>query len=257
MVPVPSGTPWTYGAVSTATFTGAPLYLLLNQAKIGSEAVEVAFVGADEGEVEPRRLIPFARSLPVNAANDPDTLVAWAMNGEPLPTEHGFPMRLVVPRWYGVASVKWLVRITALSRPFDGYFQRERYVYVGERGTPEGAPVALMRVRAIIARPADGAEVALGPVEVVGVAWSGSGQISRTELSTDGGRSWTEAELGTPPSSYAATPWRFLWSPPRPSIYILMARATDSAGNTQPLHSLWNAHGYGNNVVHRVRVVVR
>lgn len=257
MVPVPSGTPWACGAVGSASFTGTPLHLLLERAGLRSEAVEVVFAGADLGEVEPGRTEVFARSLPLALARQPDVLVAWGMNGEPLLPEHGHPLRLVVPRWYGMASVKWLVTISVLPEPFKGYFQRERYVYSGESGTPEATPVTLMRVRAVIGRPADGAELAPGRVEVAGTAWSGAGPIARVEMSVDDGHSWAEAELGTALSTYAATPWRFLWLPSSPGKYALVARATDDAGNTQPPGPVWNAYGYGNNVVHRVRVAVR
>jgi DMSO/TMAO reductase YedYZ molybdopterin-dependent catalytic subunit len=131
---VPPGTPWAYGAVGTARFTGTPLHLLLDQAGVGAETIEVVFTGADQGEVEPGRVTRFARSLPLDVARHPDTLMAWAMNGEPLPLQHGFPLRLIVPRWYGMASVKWARRDHRLSRPFEGYFQRESYAYAGERG---------------------------------------------------------------------------------------------------------------------------
>ncbi len=256
MAPAPTGTPWAYGAVSTARFTGTPLCLLLDDVRLRQGVTEVIFVGADHGEVAPGRTVPFARSLPVAAACHPDTLLAWAMNGEPLTREHGFPLRLVVPRWYGVASVKWLTRISAQTEPFEGHFQTERYVYMSERRIPDGMPVTLMRVRSIIARPTDGAHLRFEPVEVAGAAWSGMGSISRVDLSVDGGHSWTAAELGTSPSPYAATPWRLLWTPLKPGTYPLLARATDSTGNSQPLEPIWNTHGYGNNVAHRIRVIV-
>lgn len=260
MTPTPSGTPWGLGAVSSARFTGTPLHLLLDQAQLQAAAGELLFTGADQGEVEPGRRVPFARSLPLAVARQPDTLLAWAMNGEPLLPEHGFPLRLIVPRWYGVASVKWLLDVSLLAAPFKGYFQGERYIFVGERGTPlsaaTGTPVTAMRVRAVIAQPADGARLGLGPVELQGIAWSGVAPISRVDVSVDDGQSWTAAELGTPLSPYAAAPWRFLWLPPMAGAHTLMARATDEAGNTQPLEPLWNAHGYGNNGVRPVHVTV-
>ncbi len=257
MVPRPRGTPWTYGAVGTAHFTGISLHLLLKHAGVRPEACEVLFVGADKGEVKPGRVEPFARSLPLEVARNPDTLLAWAMNGEPLAPEHGFPLRVVVPRWYGVASVKWLVQVTALSKPFEGYFQKDQYVYDQEPQTPPGTPVTVVRVRSIIARPADRAVLDLDEIEVVGTAWSGGGVIHRVEVSTDGGRTWTEAKVAAMRSPYAAVPWQFLWIPKVPGPYVLAARATDSTGNTQPLDSVWNAHGYGNNVVHRIHVTIR
>ena len=257
MSPVPSGTPWAFGAVGSARFSGIPLYLVLDRAGVRPGAIEVAFEGADRGEVEPGRVESFARSLSLSAARHPEVLLAWGMNGQPLAPEHGFPLRLVVPRWYGMASVKWLVGLRVLSEPFGGYFQRRRYVYSGEEGTPEAAPVTLMRVRAVIGRPVDGAELAPGPTEVAGTAWSGVAPIRRVEVSVDAGRSWTEAQLGSPLSPYAALAWRFLWVSSGPGEHTVMARATDGAGNMQPLQPVWNVYGYGNNVVHSVRVTVR
>ncbi len=257
MSPVPPGTPWGYGAVSTASFTGTPLSAILEKAWLNADASEVLFIGADKGEVEPGRLEPFARSLSLDVASHADTLLAWAMNGKPLTPDHGFPLRVILPRWYGVASVKWLVRISALPSSFSGYFQKERYVYTGEQGTPDGTPVGLMRVRAVIAEPSDGAELPMGPLEIAGTAWSGSGKINRVQVSADEGHSWTDAKLSLAPSPYAATPWRFRWVPKSRGTYTLVVRATDTAGNAQPLEPVWNAHGYGNNVAHRVRITVR
>lgn len=257
MAPLPPGTPWRLGAAGTARFTGTPLRNVLDPGEPGHDVVEVLFTGADAGA---QREIPteaFARSLPLEAARSPDVLLAWAMNGEPLTRSHGFPLRLIVPGWYGVASVKWLVRVTALAEPFEGYFQRERYVYVGEPGTRDGSPVTRMRVRAVIARPAEGAEIALGPIQVMGSAWSGDGPIRLVEVSADGGRSWSPADVMPGASPYAASAWRFGWKPPGRGCFELLARATDDAGNTQPLQPLWNQHGYGNNAVHRVTVRVR
>jgi len=256
MDPTPPGTPWRFGACGTARFTGVPLAGVLQKAGPRRGAREALLVGADRGEVEPGQSEVFARSLPMAVALNGDALLAWEMNGEPLTRDHGAPLRLVVPRWYGIASVKWLTGITVLARPFDGYFQKEKYVYVGESGTPDGAPVTVMRVRSVIGRPADGARLHLGPIEVAGTAWSGSGAIRGVDVSADDGRSWSPATLHPNDSPLAATPWRHRWVPPRPGSYVLMARATDDAGNTQPLGSTHNVHGYGNNVVHRVRLTV-
>jgi DMSO/TMAO reductase YedYZ molybdopterin-dependent catalytic subunit len=250
------GTQWEYGATATAQFTGTPLDTLLERAGIRHEAVELLFAGADQGEVEPGRRAAYQRSLPVPVARHPDTLLAWAMNGEPPAPEHGFPLRLVVPGWYGMASVKWLQRITALTGPFEGYYQKERYVYSGEAGLPDGTPVTCMRVRAVIARPNDGSRLSLAPVDIVGAAWSGDGAIRRVEVSTDVGSTWQEAALLPPASPYAAGPWRHRWHPPGPGRYTLLARAQDAAGNVQPLEPRWNRYGYGNNAVQRVTVVV-
>lgn len=253
---VPAGTPWGLGAVSTAEFTGARLRDVLEAAGPAPAAVEALFVGADRGPVAPGREECFARSLPLAAALAGDALLAWEMNGEPLRPEHGSPLRLVVPRWYGMASVKWLVELRLLAEPFRGHFQAEHYVYRGEPGTPDGTPVTLSRVRALLAAPADGDALPLAPVELRGAAWSGAAPVARVEVSTDGGATWTPAELEPAPSPYAAAPWRLAWLPPARGEHLLMSRATDAAGNTQPLEPVSNALGYGNNCVQRVRVVV-
>lgn len=257
MNPVPGGTPWEFDAVSTAEFTGTPLHGVLDRAGVSPEALEIVFAGADRGKVGDGRETAFERSLPAAVARDPDVVLAWAMNGQPLPPSHGRPVRLVVPSWYGMASVKWLVHVRASAEPFRGWFQAERYVYRGRDGRPDGTPLTHKRVRSVIARPADGVSVPAGSVEVAGTAWSGGVPVERVAVSADGGASWGDAWLGEPAGRHAATPWRWTWEPDRPGTYVLVARATDAAGETQPLESLWNAHGYGNNVVQRVAVEVR
>lgn len=256
MDPVPSGTPWNLGAVSTARFTGTPLRALLERVGLEPGAREVLFVGADAGEVAGGRTEAFARSLPRDEALEGDALLAWEMNGRPLPPDHGRPLRLVVPGWYGMASVKWLTRIRALTEPFEGWYQTERYVYRGEGGTPDGTPVTRMRVRALVATPRDGAEVEGPDVPVRGAAWSGHGDVVGVEVSDDGGESWEPAELGEPVSRHAAVPWRYRWRPETGGRHTLMARAADAAGHSQPLEPRWNENGYGNNAVQRVNVRV-
>lgn len=256
MEPVPAGTPWGFDAVSTARFTGVPLVRVLDLARIAPGVVEVVFEGADRGEVAPGRSEPYARGLPLDVARDPETILAWAMNGEPLSPDHGRPLRLVVPGWYGMASVKWLVRIRASREPFRGWFQAERYVYVGDPRAADGEPVRRMRVRSAIASPVEGAAVAAGVVPVAGTAWSGKGAIVGVEVSVDGGTTWGEAELGEPAGPRAAVPWTFVWRPATAGRHVLAARATDESGETQPTESIWNELGYGNNVVQRVAVTV-
>lgn len=256
MRPSPPGTPWAFGAASTGVFAGVSLFHVLDLAGLDPTAREVAFYGADEGEVAPGRREPYGRSLPVDVARDPETLLAWTLNGETLAAEHGHPVRLVVPGWYAMASVKWLVRIEARARPFTGYYQRDRYVYVGDDQMPENAPVTYMRPRAVIGRPADGARLPDGPVEVAGTAWSGRAAVERVGVSVDGGESWRDARLEEPLSPHAAAPWRFTWTPGAPGRYEILARAADARGDVQPLDPRWNRYGYGNNAVQRVRVSV-
>ncbi len=251
------GVRWAFGATGTAHFTGASLHHLLDRAGIQDAAVEALFIGADRGEVEPGRTVAFERSLPMSLTRHADTLLAWEMNGEPLTRLHGSPLRLVVPRWYAVASVKWLTRIRILTQPFQGHYQTEKYLYEREKGTADKTPVTTMRVRAVIARPAEGEVVPGEGVEIAGMAWAGEAPIRKVEVSVDGGRSWSESILGASPSEYSWTPWRLSWSPASPGEHLLVARATDAAGHAQPLGQSWNAQGYGNNVVHQVRVKVR
>ena len=256
MDPLPPGMGWAYGAVSTARFTGVSLRLVLDEARLVPDAMEVVFTGADRGRAEPGRVISYAYSISVEQALRSNTLLVWAMNDDPLSPDHGFPLRLVVPGVYGMASVKWLTQVRVVTSPFAGYFPAE-YRYVDEPGSSQGHPVAAMRVKAVIARPEHGAVLPLAPFVVAGTAWSGSGSITRVEVSPDGGNTWSDADLDAPSSQYAANPWRFLWTPRGPGSYMLAVKATDEAGHSQPLESSWNAHGYGNNEVHRIEVEIR
>jgi DMSO/TMAO reductase YedYZ molybdopterin-dependent catalytic subunit len=178
------------------------------------------------------------------------------MNGQPLTPLHGFPVRLVVPRWYAVASVKWLTRIRLLAEPFEGHFQTEKYRYLGERGTQENSPIRTMRVRSLITAPSQGDLLSRATQEITGVAWSGDAPIAGVAVSVDGGTSWRSAELASPPSEYSWTAWRVAWTPASPGEHALLSRATDAAGNTQPMDQIWNVQGYGNNAVQHVRVRV-
>ena len=252
MSPQPGGTPWDLGAVSTTESTGVPLAMVLAEVGVDESAVEVLFTGADTGEVGPGRSEAYRRSLPIATALDSRVLIAWAMGGEPLAPAHGAPARLVVPGWYGMASVKWLTEIQTISEPFSGYYQDDEYVYDGEQGLADGTPVTTARVRSLITAPADQESVS-GEVGVLGVAWSGEGAIRSVEVSVDAGDSWLQADLTPPDSPDAATLWKLVWFPAVGS-HELVARATDTAGNVQPLEPVWNEQGYGNNAVHRVRV---
>jgi DMSO/TMAO reductase YedYZ molybdopterin-dependent catalytic subunit len=253
MSPQPEGTPWELGAVSAGLFTGVPLARVLAMCEVDPSAVEIVFRGADAGALGDGRTVQFERSLPVDRALDPSTLLVWAMNGEPLAPEHGHPVRLFVPGYYGVASVKWLERIEAVDTPFAGHFQAERYVYVGHPTHADGLPVTRMHVRSLIASPAAG-DVVSGTVVVQGSAWSGYGVVTRVTFSGDGGGTWVEAQLRVPSSTHAPTLWSCEWTPGGAGEFELLARAEDSAGDIQPLEPVWNELGYANNVVHRVRV---
>jgi sulfane dehydrogenase subunit SoxC len=250
--------PWLEEGVSTAEWTGVPLRLLLEKAAPGPGVVELAFHGADSGfdaGVEHH----FARSLALEQALSEDVLVAYAMNGAALPPQHGAPVRLVVPRWYGMASVKWLRAIEALEQPFDGLQQARSYHFRRSAGE-KGEPCTLMRVNSLMAPPgipdfySRRRVVNAGPVEILGRAWSGAAPIERVEFGANGG--WTRADVTGQRHSRIWTLWKFAWQA-APGEHDLACRATDAAGNTQPLEPPWDLSGFGNNGVQRIKVTVR
>jgi DMSO/TMAO reductase YedYZ molybdopterin-dependent catalytic subunit len=232
------GEKWDLGAVSTAEWTGVPLAEVLDRAGVQPGAREVLFRGADGGTSPgDSRPIRFERSLPLDHARDPDLLLAYAMNGEALPIEHGYPVRLVVPGWYAVASVKWLTQIELIDQPFAGHFQIDRYWYEWERhGQVVREPVTLQQVRALITEPAPNQEARAGKLTVRGVAWSGVAAIARVEVSVGGG-SWQEARLVTERKRYSWQWWELITRVQEPGVVTLRAHATDLAGRTQPEHA--------------------
>lgn len=256
--PPASGEPWQYGAVSTAEWTGVPLKAVLDAAGLTPRAREIMLEGADSGSVATRDApIPFARSMPMERALHPDTILAYAMNGEPLSAEHGFPARLVVPGWYGMAAVKWVTRIAAIDHAFDGYYQVERYIMAHpERGETTITPLTTIRVRSLIIDPADGAVVPRGQRRVRGLAWSGQSPVSRVEVSVDGGATWEAAELASAAERYAWRRWEYLWTAQTAGPVTLQSRAFDDAGQTQPVEPEWNRLGYANNAIQPVAVTV-
>jgi len=253
--PLPAGEPWRTNALSTSRWTGVPLRTLLDRARLHDRAREILVEGADGGTVEGNVVRMFGRSLPLDKALAPETLLAFAVNGEPLTLAHGAPLRLVVPGWYGMASVKWVTRITAIERAYDGYFQRDRYVY-DEPGRGI-SPVTTMRVKSMITAPTEGDRMERARVQIEGWAWSGDGAITRVEVATGGGDTWSDARLTPPESPHAWTRWTGDWTPAEPGRYALRSRATDSAGNVQPDEASWNRLGYGNNAVRTVVVEVK
>ena len=258
MAPRYPSMPWTCGAVGTADWTGVPLAKLLELARPSRRSVEVAFHGADAGfdsGAEHR----FARSLRMEEASG-DVLVAWAMNGQPLLPQHGAPLRLIVPGWFGMASVKWLERIELLEQAFDGYQQVVGYQYKKQAGE-KGEPVRHMKVKSLIAPPGipdwytRRRLVEAGTIEVEGRAWSGAGvPIRKVELAVDG--AWSDAEVEPPGASFAWQRWRAKWRATA-GEHELACRATDANGAVQPLEPDWNLGGMGNNAVQRVPVTVR
>ena len=250
LCPLPAGELWSNGAVSTSRWTGYPLRLLLESAEPEERTVAILVEGADSGATSGGSKTVFARSLPIAEAMRDEVLLAFDLNGEPLTAAHGAPVRLIVPGWYGMASVKWVTRMSALSQPFQGYFQNQRYIYE-EPGRPT-TPVTRMRVKSIITSPVDGATIERGSMEVAGWAWSGNGRIVRVEVALDEGGGWRDAELHPPHSSHAWVRWTLRCEPDQPGRHVLRSRATDAAGNSQPDTIAWNRLGYGNNAVRPV-----
>jgi DMSO/TMAO reductase YedYZ molybdopterin-dependent catalytic subunit/glyoxylase-like metal-dependent hydrolase (beta-lactamase superfamily II) len=252
--PPVDGEAWRLGAVGTAEWTGVPLAEVLDRAGALPSAREVVFRGADCGTVEGRRgKVHFDRSLLLDTARESQAMLAYAMNGEALPLQHGYPVRLIVPSWYGVASVKWLTAVELVGRPFDGYFQADKYWYEADDSTRE--PVTLQRVRALITDPGEGAELPPGEVTVRGVAWSGAAAIARVEASINEGP-WQEARLIGDRHRHSWQWWELLTTLAQPGGNSIKARATDLAGRTQPGQPPWNRHGYGNNAIQTVLVQV-
>ena len=234
--PPVDGDPWRNGAVSVAQWTGVPLRSVL---ALKDTAVEVVFTGADGGA--------YQRSLPREIAMDPATLVAWEMNGTPIPARFGGPLRLVVPGWYGMASVKWLARIEAVTEPFRGHFQAERYVY------GPSVPVTRIRVKSMFTDVPEAPRAGL-PTRVTGLAWGGEG-VARVEVGIDG--EWNEARLVGPILPHAWRRFELHWTPPAPGRYRLCCRALGAHGETQPRNPLWNPLGYGANGIETRDVVAR
>jgi DMSO/TMAO reductase YedYZ molybdopterin-dependent catalytic subunit len=247
------GEPWALGAVSTAEWTGVPLAELLDRAGIQQGAMQIVFRGADSGRVSGvDAAVRFERSLPVDQIRELDALLAYSMNGEPLPAAHGYPLRLIVPGWYAVASVKWLTEIMVTDRAFDGYFQATKYWYEWERdGREEREPVTLMNVRALIIAPGPGVKLPRRETAIRGVAWSGAASIARVEVSLNDGP-WQEARMIGEGCRGAWQWWELLSSLKQAGPLIIRARATDAAGRIQPDQAEWNRLGYGNNSIHAV-----
>jgi DMSO/TMAO reductase YedYZ molybdopterin-dependent catalytic subunit len=258
LTPRPMSQPWLYEAIGTAAWTGTPLWPIVEKADLSSAAVELVFTGADrgiQGEIEQ----DYARSLTLEEARRPEVMLVYEMNGRPLEPQHGFPLRLIVPGWYGMTSVKWLRSIEAVTAPFEGYQQTPGYHYTASADDP-GEAVSRVRPRALMI-PVGIPDyfsrhrvVDAGRVEVFGRAWSGTGSIERVEVSVDG--VWADASLGIPVGSFAWRPWSYVWDAQR-GEHVLSCRATDSTGAIQPTEQPWNHHGYGNNLAQTVPVTVR
>ncbi|WP_141692370.1 sulfite oxidase [Paenibacillus pectinilyticus] len=254
--PKKRGEQWELGASSHAVWTGVRLVDLLHAAGIQSNAIEVTFEGMDQGtRTDMPGVFAFIRSLPIEVALHPDVLIALYMNGEPLPFRHGYPARLIVPGWYGMASVKWLHRINIIDQPFQGPYQRVDYVY--ERHIePVSEPVTKIRLNSTIARPSDQEVLARGEHWLIGTAISGEHPVAFVEISMDNGMSWQLAPWLDPHESYSWRRWYLKWTARTPGTYDIRVRATDAAGNVQSETADSNTKGYGYNAIHQIRVYV-
>jgi sulfane dehydrogenase subunit SoxC len=258
--PRPLSQPWLAEAVGNAEWTGTPLRAILDEAGLPGSATHVVFTGHDRG-VQGGVDQWYERSLALTDVSRDEVLLAYAMNGRPLAPQHGFPLRLIVPGWYGMTHVKWLRSITVTDRPFDGYQQATAYHFRTREGDP-GEPVERMLPRALMVPP--GVPDFMSRTRFVepsaqlveGRAWSGRGPIDRVEFSADAGRTWADVVLEDPVSPHAWRRWTYRWDATRPGEYELCARARDRAGNVQPVEEAWNYEGVQNNAVQRVAVIV-
>jgi len=255
--PPVEGEKWDLGAVSTAEWTGVPVREVLARAGVLKRAREVLFRGADRGAVEGRAdPIHFERSLRIEDPNLDEALLAYAMNGEALSVPHGFPLRLVVPGWYAVTSIKWLTEIALIEEPFRGFFQADRYHYEWNReGRVVSEPVDLQRVRALITEPNSHQPVPRGDLTIRGAAWSGAAGIAEVEVRVGEG-DWQAARIGSAPVRGSWCRWELITHLDQPGVVTISARASDLAGATQPERAEWNRLGYGNNSIQRVSIRV-
>ena len=253
------GEQWESGAMSQGEWRGVSLCNLLSLTGIKPAAVEILFEGYDKGKKPGYdKVFSFQRSLPVPKALHPDTIIAYEYNGEPISFKHGYPLRLIVPNWYAMASVKWLRSITVIPYKFQGPFQTDDYVYYPDKEeAPNVRPVTTINVNSVIQQPLNYQILAADVHIIDGIAWTGQGKIVKVEISFDEGRSWSEVNLynqGQHPYSWAF--WSYTWRVDKKGEYTIMSRAYDSDGRAQPNVPEWNKKGYGYNAVYSINVKI-
>lgn len=249
-----SGNPWTIGGVGNAVWGGVWLRDILARARPMPDAKHVAFQGMDKPLGSSG--IPFIRSIPLEKAMS-STLLAYEMNGEPLPLKHGYPLRALALGWTGANSAKWLHKITLMDRSYEGFFMDKVYrVFQKDEDPKSGAVVKAIKLKSIITQPLQGESLPAGPVTILGAAYAGEEEIERVEVSVDNGSTWRPAAFLGPRESFAWRQWQFIWEARDKGDFKIMARAIDANGRMQPVNASWNVLGYGNNGVEAHAIVV-
>jgi sulfite oxidase len=254
------GVPWGRGAIGNAEWSGPRLSDVLKLAGTDENASWVTVNGADVGVA---KTPDFIRSMRMEKALHPATLLALNMNGEPLPDLHGFPVRLIVPGWNGASWVKWVTSLTVANEPDSGFFMNPAYRFPKHPVAPGAAAnpadleiIEAMPVKSHITSPEDQARIGMNATTVRGIAWAGEQRIARVEISNDGGRHWSEAQLAGKDLPFTWRLWSLEWTPKTSGYHTLMSRATDSAGNVQPIAATWNPSGDLYNAIDQIGVLV-
>ncbi|HUE87596.1 MAG TPA: sulfite oxidase [Vicinamibacterales bacterium] len=256
-----AGIQWEKGAVGNARWTGVRMAEVLKRAGVKPTAQFVTMNGADRGLGQQP---DFIRQVPIAKALDPDTLIAYDMNDQPIPPLHGFPLRTIIPGWEGAYSIKWLTHLSVLDREFDGFWVATGYRYPTRTVAPgaavdpkDMAPLTGLVVKSLITRPLDAAVLPAGKVEIAGFGWAGETDISRVDVSTDHGATWQAARLVGDRAKYAWRRFEYTFDATRAQSYLILSRATDAKGRTQPIVPPWNPSGYLWNAPDSVRIEVK
>jgi DMSO/TMAO reductase YedYZ molybdopterin-dependent catalytic subunit len=249
-----TGNPWTIGGVGNAVWGGVWLRDLLVKTRPRPDANHIAFQGLDKPVGSSG--VSFIRSIPLTKAMS-STLLAYEMNGEPLPLKHGYPLRALALGWTGANCAKWLHKITVQDRPYEGFFMDKVYrVFQKDQGPESGSVVTAIKLKSIITQPLQEENLPVGPITILGAAYAGEGEVELVEVSIDNGISWQPAAFIGPREKFAWRQWQFIWKAEEKGDFKIMARATDSDGRIQPMNASWNVLGYGNNGVAEHAILV-
>ncbi|MBM7651023.1 sulfite oxidase [Neobacillus cucumis] len=252
------GEQWEKGAISQGIWKGVSLRTLLQYTGLLDTAKEIVFEGYDYGERPgSNQIVNYSRSIPIEKALEPDTIIAYEYNNQPIPFKHGFPFRLIVPGWYAMASVKWLKKMTVIDTEFKGPFQAVDYVYYPNKENDNGKyPVTTIHVNSTIQYPLNRQLLDTGMYQIKGIAWTGKGTITKVEISLDSGQTWDPCQLTSTFEKYSWVRWSYQWQAFKKGEYTIKVRATDSEGRVQPAEPFWNRKGYGYNAIDRIQVKV-